>query len=146
MASSALDTKRTREIVRGYHAAWTSSDITAAAEYLDEGFATRAAVGSYDSREAYLAGLTRFSGFLTGLDLISELYGVGEATLIYDAHTSTPAGTLRTAEHFKLRGDKILSTLLIFDATEWKAMLAKQGATVDKNGYVTRPQPANLRN
>jgi SnoaL-like domain len=132
-------TPNTREIVRAYHEAWTSGDIAAAGQFLGEDFTTRAPVGSYDSKDAYLTGLSRFRGFVTGLDLISELYGDGEAMLLYDVHTDTPAGTLRTAEYFKLRGDRIASTLLVFDATEWKAMLARQGATVDADGYVTRP-------
>ncbi len=128
----------TRETVRPYHHGWTSADIDTAGRHLAETFTTRAPVGSHDTKPAYLAGLTRFRGFVTGLDLISELYGENEATLLYDVHTNTPAGTLRTAEHFKLTDGKITSTFLIFDATDWKAMLASQGVTVNPDGYVTR--------
>jgi ketosteroid isomerase-like protein len=128
-----------RETVRAYHDSWTAGDIPAAGRHLAEDFSTRAPVGSYDTKDAYLTGLTRFRGFVTDLEMISELYGHAEATLIYDVHTNTPAGTLRTAEHFKLdENHQIISTQLIFDATEWKAMLASQGATVDADGYVTR--------
>jgi ketosteroid isomerase-like protein len=135
-----ITTQRTRELVRAYHDAWTAGDIATAGRYLTEDFSTRAPVGSYDTKDAYLAGLTRFRGLVTGLELISELYGEGEATLLYDVHTSTPAGTLRTAEHFRVGPEGIVSTQLIFDATDWKAMLAEQGATVDADGYVTRPR------
>jgi ketosteroid isomerase-like protein len=134
-----MNEEETRAVVRAYHEAWTGGDIEMAADHLADDFSTRAPVGSYDTKEEYVTGLTRFRGLVTGLDLISELYGDGEATLIYDVHTSTPAGTLRTAEHFVLEGDRIRSTQLIFDATDWKAMLAEQGATVDAEGYVTRP-------
>ena len=129
----------TRETVRAYHDAWTAGEIATAAGYLADDFSTRAPVGTYDTKDEYLVGLERFRGLVTDLDLISELYGDGEATLIYDVHTDTPAGTLRTAEHFELAGDKIASTMLIFDATDWKVMLASQGATVDAEGRVTRP-------
>jgi hypothetical protein len=134
-----MNQEKTRDVVRAYHDAWTSGDIEIAGGYLAAEFRTRAPVGSYDSKEQYLVGLARFRSLVTGLDLISELYGAGEATLIYDVHTSTPAGTLRTAEHFEVGEDGIRSTRLIFDATDWKAMLAEQGATVDAEGYVTRP-------
>lgn len=134
--------EKTRDIIRAYHEAWTSGDIPAAGQYVADKFWTRAPVGSHDSKDSYLAGLTRFRGFVTELDMISELYGDAEATLLYDVHTNTPAGTLRTAEHFKLADDKIASTLLVFDATGWKAMLATQGATVDAEGWVTRPGDA----
>jgi ketosteroid isomerase-like protein len=132
-------TEQTRDTVRAYHEAWTAGDIEAAGRHLADDFNTRAPVGTYDTKDEYLVGLKRFRGLVTGLDLISELYGDGEATLIYDVHTDTPAGTLPTAEHFEVAGDKIASTMLIFDATDWKAMLASQGASVDAEGRVTRP-------
>jgi hypothetical protein len=36
----------------------------------------------------------------------------------------------------QLSGGKITSTILVFDATEWRAMLAQQGKTVDAEGHV----------
>ncbi len=134
---------QTRDLVRAYHAAWTGGEINAGGQYLADDFTTRAPVGSYDTKDAYLTGLTRFRSLVGGLDLISELYGDDEAMLLYDVHTNTPAGKLRTAEHFRVREGQIASTLLVFDATDWKAMLATQGATVDAEGHVTRPAPAN---
>ncbi len=128
---------QTQEVVHAYHEAWTGEDVTSAGNYIAEEFITRAPVGSYDSRAEYLAGLANFRNrFVTRVDLISELYGDGEAMLLYDVHTNTPAGILRTAEYFKLNDGKISSTLLIFDATDWRAMLAKQGKTVDSEGHV----------
>jgi hypothetical protein len=128
---------QTRDTVRAYHAAWTGPDVARAGDFIAEEFQTRAPVGSYDTRATYLAGLANFRNrFVTRVDLLSELYGQDEATLLYDVHTTTPAGTLRTAEHFKLVGGKIASTILVFDATEWKAMLASQGKTVDSQGRV----------
>jgi len=56
--------------------------------------------------------------------------------LLYDVHTNTPAGTIRTAEHFKVSDGKISSTILVFDATKWRAMMASQGKTVDGEGHV----------
>jgi hypothetical protein len=57
---------------------------------------------------------------VTRTDLISELYGEGEATLLYDLHAPIPGKTQRTAEHFRLAGGKIASILLIFDASPWR--------------------------
>jgi hypothetical protein len=128
---------QTRDVVRSYHEAWTGERVADAGDFIADGFSTRAPVGSYDSRADYLQGLANFrTRFVTGVDLISELYGTGEATLLYDVHTNTPAGTIRTAEHFTLTGGKISSTILVFDATEWRAMMAAQGQTVDAEGHV----------
>ncbi|MCA6091419.1 hypothetical protein LE181_04440 [Streptomyces sp. SCA3-4] len=61
---------------------------------------------------------------MTGVDLISELYGESEATLVYDVHTSLPAiGSQRTAEHFHLTNGRIDTIRLIFDATSWHAVM-----------------------
>lgn len=49
--------------------------------------------------------------------MISELYGDGEATLVYDLHTSLPAGVKRSAEHFRVRDGRIIAITIIFDAT-----------------------------
>lgn len=127
----------TRAIVQAYHRAWTGPDVASAGQYLAEEFMTRAPVGSYDTREEYLAGLANFRGsFVTGVDMIAEFYGDDSAMLLYDVHTNTPAGSIRTAEYFKLSGDKIASTTLVFDATAWRAMMARQGKTVDAEGHV----------
>src|SRR5262249_31326181 len=142
----AMTVAKTKDTVRGYHHAWTGPDVASAGDYLAENFVTRAPVGSYDTREAYLAGLSNFRiKFVTGVDLISEFYGEGEAMLLYDVHTNTPAGTLRTAEYFKLRGGQIYSTTLVFDATAWRAMLARQGKTVDSTGHVIILEPSGTK-
>ena len=128
---------RTRAIVEAYHQAWTGPDVASAGRYIAEDFVTRAPVGSYDTREEYLAGLANFrDSFVTGVDMIAEFYGDDNAMLLYDVQTNTPAGSIRTAEYFKLSGDKIASTTLVFDATAWRAMMAQQGKTVDAEGHV----------
>ena len=68
--------------------------------------------------------------------MIAEFYGDHDAMLLYDVQTNTPAGSIRTAEYFKLSGDKIASTTLVFDATAWREMMAQQGRTVDAEGHV----------
>jgi hypothetical protein len=46
-------------------------------------------------------------------------------------YTATPAGTQRTAEHFRLTGAGITSIMLIFDGTPWQPMLAMMGQAPD---------------
>lgn len=128
-----------RKVPRAYHDTWTSGDISTAGRPLAAEFHTRAPVGSYNTNKSFLSRLTRFRGLVTDLDHVSALDDEDEATLIYAVHTETVAGTLRTAEHFRLDGEQITATTLILDATNWKAMLAQQGANVDANGQLTRP-------
>ncbi|MEV6832020.1 hypothetical protein [Amycolatopsis sp. NPDC051102] len=117
-------TDRTRETVRAYHRARFDGDVTAAAAQLAATFTFRSPLLSATDARGHLDGLAAFVGIVTGVDLISELYGESEATLVYDVHTATPVGTQHTAEHFRLRDGKIEAISLIFDATRWHPLMA----------------------
>ncbi|MEU1388296.1 MULTISPECIES: hypothetical protein [unclassified Nonomuraea] len=115
----------TREVVRAYHEARLRGDVPAAAALIGEGFSFRSPFVSSADAAGHLAGIEALVSVVTGVDLISELYGESEATLVYDLHTATPAGTQRTAEHFKLGPDgRIRTIILIFDAAPWQPMAA----------------------
>ncbi|MFH7594821.1 hypothetical protein WDV06_06880 [Streptomyces racemochromogenes] len=67
------------------------------------------------------------------MELISELYGETEATLVYDVHTAPAVGiTQHTAEHFRLRDGRITSIKLVFDAAPWQAIMSAAGPTHDE--------------
>ncbi|MEZ0075558.1 hypothetical protein [Planotetraspora sp. GP83] len=116
--------EQTRRAVRGYHQARFRGDIAAAAAHLGEPFRFQSPFISSDDRTGHLATLPGFVSIVTGVELISELYGEAEATLVYDVHTATPAGVQRTAEHFRLDAGKIVSIMLVFDASPWQPMKA----------------------
>ncbi|HEX6360280.1 hypothetical protein [Actinophytocola sp.] len=112
----------TRETVQAYHRARFSGDVTSARTTLADGFTFESPLLTA-SADDHLAGLPAFLGIVTGIDMISELYGPEEATLVYDVHTATPVGTQRTAEHFRLHHGQITSIKLIFDATPWHPLM-----------------------
>lgn len=113
----------TAETVRAYHEARFRGDVASAAAHLAEPFSFRSPFITSADRAGHLSGLPEFVQVVTGVDLISELYGEAEATLVYDVHTATPAGTQHTAEHFRLDEDgRITSITLIFDASPWQSM------------------------
>ncbi len=118
---------QTRQVVRAYHDAWIGGDMLAASAYLADDFTGGGPFFSYDSPADCLASNSKFLPVVTGLDMISELYGDAEATLVYDVHTATPAGTIRTAEYFRLTDGRISSIILIFDPTKWLAMQTPAG-------------------
>lgn len=122
----SIDTQ-TRRVVSAYYAARTSGDLEAAGAHLGPKFTFQSPMMRFDSPADYLASHRAFQQVVTGLDMISELYGEGEATFVYDLHTATPAGTQRTAEHFRLTDGKISSILVIFDASPWRPMLTALG-------------------
>jgi hypothetical protein len=112
---------QTRQLVSAYRAARDAGDAQAAAGYLAPGFSVQSPLMRLDDPDLYLAATSRSRKVVTRTDLISELYGEGEATLLYDFHATIPGKTQRTAEHFRLAGGKIASILLIFDASPWRS-------------------------
>jgi hypothetical protein len=115
----------TREIVRAYHDAYRRGDITAAGARLADSFRFSSPIMAFDSPQQHVAALVRFVPFITGVDMISELYGDGEATLVYDLCTTMPgdAAIQRCAEHFRVSGGRISSIIIIFDATPWRPII-----------------------
>jgi hypothetical protein len=122
MQPTTSNPEQTQRIVRGYHDAWVAGEVDAAGAYLAAEVVNPAPFNHYSpdplSRAAYLEFLREFRQRVTGVDLISALYGNEEATLVYAVHTATPAGgrTFPTAEHFRLREGRIAKVLLIFNA------------------------------
>jgi len=123
----AIETRsQTRQVVRNFFAAWTQGDVAAAGQYLADDLVFSGTVKSLNGASAYLTALSEYRTLVTtGNDLISELYGDAEATLIYNSHTL--AGPIRMAEHFHLTEGKISSLILIFDPTTLFAFKAAHG-------------------
>ncbi|MGW0197688.1 hypothetical protein [Nonomuraea sp. NPDC003201] len=113
-----------REVVKAYHDARFRGAVEEAAALVGEPFSFRSPFISSADPAGHLAGLEGFLRVVTEVEMISELYGESEATLVYDVHTATPAGIQRTAEHFRLRDGKISTIMLIFDAAPWQPMAA----------------------
>ncbi|MFC5824356.1 hypothetical protein [Nonomuraea insulae] len=112
-----------RQVVRGYHDARYRGDVAGAVAMVSgESFSFRSPFITSADPAGHLAGLEGFLRVVTEVEMISELYGESEATLVYDVHTATPAGVQRTAEHFRLRDGRISTIMLIFDAAPWQPM------------------------
>lgn len=123
-----MNETQTREVVRAYHDAYCRGDVQAASAQLADSFHFSSPMMAFDTPQQHVAALVRFVPFITGVDLISELYGEDEATLVYDLHTSLPAGTQRSAEHFRVSDGRISSIIIIFDATPWHPIIRAAAA------------------
>lgn len=115
----------TRRVVRAYHDAYRQGDVTAAGARLAESFRFSSPIMAFDSPQQHVAALVRFVPFITRVDMLSELYGEEEATLVYDLHTTMPgdAAIQRCAEYFRVSEGRISSITIIFDATPWRPII-----------------------
>jgi hypothetical protein len=111
---------QSRAIVRAYYDAWVDGDIDTAGMVLTDAFTNFTPINNYYTPSDYLESLRKFHQIMTSIDLVSELYGENEATLLYHVHLATPVGSSLIVEHFRLTNGKISSITSIFDATPWR--------------------------
>ncbi|GJF34959.1 hypothetical protein KNE206_76590 [Kitasatospora sp. NE20-6] len=123
----------TRRTVRAYHEARFRGDVATAAAQIGGSFSFRSPFIASTSPTGHLDGLDGLLGIVTGVELISELYGEAEAILVYDVHTAPAVGiTQHTAEHFRLHDGRITSIALIFDSAPWQAIMSAAGPARDE--------------
>ncbi len=97
-----------------YHRAWTTGDLDGAMAHVSDDFVCRAPGGDIAGKEAYRGYLEDFLGVMTGLTDIAAFGDVDQALLFYCPHTAGTS-TAPAAEHFRLRGGRIVESRLVFD-------------------------------
>lgn len=116
-------TARTREIVDAYADAWMSGDIESARGLLHDHLRFRGSIDQFDRADDLMQPLGQLAGMLSETKILERFYHDDRAALLYDCITATPAGTIRTAEFFRVVGDKIREIRLVFDATLLRQMM-----------------------
>lgn len=106
--SAALD------IVQAYHRAWTTGDIDRAMAHVADDIVCRAPGGDITGKDAYRGFLANFAPSLTGLRDVAAFADEDHVALFYYPHTAVTS-TAPAAEHFTVRGDRIVENLLVFD-------------------------------
>jgi hypothetical protein len=114
----------TKQVVTGYHEAWTRGDMNTARSFLADDLDFQGSLDRFSKADEFIGALTMFQKMLKGVNLLQSLFAEGEAALLYDCDTMTPVGMLRTAEFFTVKGGKITSIRLVFDATELRKLMA----------------------
>jgi hypothetical protein len=112
-------------VVRKYHDAWTNRDMDTARSCVANDLKFQGPIDTFSNADDFIATLTDFVQMLARVDLLQEFYTDNAAALLYDCVTNSPAGTIRTAEFFGLRNDKIASIRLVFDATTLRQLMCR---------------------
>lgn len=116
-------TAKTREIVDAYTTAWMGGDIETARTFLADDLRFRGSIDQFDRADDLMAPLAQLAGMLSDTKILERFYHEDRAALLYDCITPTTAGTIRTAEFFKLTDGKISEIRLVFDATLLRQMM-----------------------
>lgn len=118
--SGLVDPRRTLEIVRSYHDAWSTRRFDDAVGLLSESLEVEVPVNDYPTRASFAQALTLFGGMVEGVRLLSALAEGEEAMLLYDMRVAS-IGSLRIAEHFIVEGELIVRIRQVHDTLAIRA-------------------------
>lgn len=111
---------KVREVVRGYHQAWTHKNFEEAGRYLADDLETEVPINSYGTAEEFREALAGFGQLVSSVDLIAEFSRADEALLLYDVVVE-PIGTVRIAEHFTVANGRITRIRQVHDTAALRA-------------------------
>ena len=113
-----------RQLIETYHNAWTHGEIDRARGCLADDLDFRGSIETFCKADDFVAALRQFQAMLRSVTLLRSYFGEAGASLLYDCDTAGPAGVIRTAEFFTVRNGKISEIRLVFDATEFRKLMA----------------------
>ena len=74
--------------------------------------------------DAFIGAFVRLMPILERNDIRKVFVDGNEACVIYDFVTSTPAGPVLSVEYLTFQGDRIKSSLLVFERQHWPEVMA----------------------
>src|ERR1700722_6214934 len=107
------------QLAHEFLAAWAASDVDRFSGLLDEDVSFEGPMGSLQGREAVATAMADFAQTVTGIEIIASAEHGDGVLVMYDMHTG-PFGTIRAAEHYRLRNSQIVSDQLVFDTAPLK--------------------------
>ena len=120
-----MDESSALSVARAYHRAWTGGHFDEAAGYLAESLAVEVPINSYPTKASFVQAVRFTREMTSGIEVLSELGGAGEAMLLYDM--SLPFGTMRVVEHFSVSEGRIDRIRQIHDTHAFRAAAAAAG-------------------
>jgi hypothetical protein len=116
---------QTAEIVNGYQRALGQGDFTAARKLLSDSLAFQGPFDTFTKPEPYLEALKKLHPIVKGVKIHKLFVDGGDACLLYDMETSTPAGTAFVAEWYQVRDARISRIRVVFDARPFAPLFSK---------------------
>lgn len=104
-----------QQIVRKYLSCFCNGDIKGIEPLLATNLVFRGPLYSFDSREAYLAGLRNDPPEKCGYDILSITGNKDSVAVFYDYQK--PDRVIRIAQLFRIQNQKISETIVIFDTS-----------------------------
>ena len=107
-------------VALAYYHAWTGKDVDRAMTYVADDIVCEAPAGRIEGVEGFRQFMAPFAQMLTGSEVIAAFGDDETALLMYNPHT-TLVEDAPSAECFKVKGGRIVHSLLVFDRTPFDA-------------------------
>ena len=102
--------------------AWTGGNFDRARDLLaDDGFRFEGPIDTFDDRDSYLASLRGLAAIVTGAERLKVFEDGDDACVIYELRTQ-PVPSSRIAEWYRVRDERIVWMLVLFDARPFAAL------------------------
>jgi SnoaL-like domain len=121
---------KTSELVLAYYESWkngmASYDETRLRAILAPDLKFEGPLaGKRNSADAFLSGLAGFVKAVKAVRILQKVHAGNEAAVFYECDLTMPAGTFRFAEFLRVDKDTIQEINLVFDATEFRKLIAR---------------------
>ena len=114
-----------RETVESYRAALGVGDFATARKLMQDDMSFQGPIDTLHQADDYLESLKRLASIIQRID-VKRLFAEGDdGCVLYEMVTNTPAGTAFIAEWYQVKGGKIASLRVVFDARPFAAMFGK---------------------
>lgn len=110
------------EVVEQYQRAFGSGDVATARSLLADDLHFKGPFEEFHTADDYMHSVARLAQIVTGTDVKKVLSEGNDVVTIYDLHTNTPAGTSNIAEWATVKGGKIATIRVFFDARPFAPM------------------------
>jgi hypothetical protein len=114
----------TRELVTAYIRAVGENRLEALPAMLDPDAVFVVGDNTLRGADAFIGGFRRLTPIILRNEIRKLFIDGDEACVIYDFVTDTPAGPVPSVEYLKLKGGRILSSLLVFERLHWPEVQA----------------------
>ncbi len=112
-------------VVQGFQQALGNGDYAAARKLLHDRFSFHGPIETFDRPEAYLESFKKLHNIVERIDMKKMFVDGDDVCMLYDMVTKSPAGTAFIAEWHHVKGERIATIRVVFDARPFAAMFGQ---------------------
>ena len=113
------------ELVERYKKAVGKGDFTTARQMLHDDLTFQGPLDTFHKADDYIGSIAKLANIIQRIDVKKVFADGQDVCVLYDMVTNTPAGTAFIVEWYQIRGDKIGTLRVVFDARPFAAMFAR---------------------